>query len=256
MKEYEDTLPLMRLLQEFVGSCLLGLATKYAKSLVNTGEGENGKSVLLDIINAVFPAGSYTSVEPQLWGKEYNRAQLAGVRINLVPELPKAEILATSNYKQIITGDITSARNPYGKPFTFRPVAGHLFLTNALPAVTDHSHGFWRRQAVLEWRHKFKGKDTEAGLTDYIIADELPGVVAWAIAGAVRVMNRGRYDVPEASKKAVETWKQDSNSVALWIDTRRRTTSATRRCSRPRGRTRRRSTWRLAYGLTREDIRE
>jgi putative DNA primase/helicase len=132
--------------------------------------------VLLDVINALFPPGSYTSVEPQNWGHEYHRAKLAGTRINLVAELPKAEILASSHFKQIITGDLTSARHPYKEAFNFRPTAGHIFLANNLPTVNDHSYGFWRRQAILEFKHVFAGRNADSSLTDTIIKNELPGM--------------------------------------------------------------------------------
>ncbi|MCX6833524.1 MAG: hypothetical protein NTW07_00060, partial [candidate division Zixibacteria bacterium] len=42
------------LLQEFVGACLVGVATSMAKALVFLGEGRNGKSTLIRIIEALF----------------------------------------------------------------------------------------------------------------------------------------------------------------------------------------------------------
>lgn len=216
--EWNATQPTIQLLQEFIGASLLGIATKYGKAIILEGSGENGKSVLLDIVAALFPAGTWAAVEPQAWEHEYNRHALIGARINLVSELPSREVMSSAHVKQIITGDPTRARDPYKAVVNFRPVAGHLFLANELPMVADSSHGYWRRQIVIRWPHRFEGQAAEQGLAQRIIREELAGVAAWAVAGAVRLIKRGSYLIPEASREAVAKWRRDSDPVATWFD--------------------------------------
>jgi len=216
--EWNATQPTIQLLEEFIGASLLGVATRYAKAIILEGSGENGKSVLLDIVAALFPAETWAAVEPQAWEHEYNRHALIGARINLVSELPSREVMSSAHVKQIITGDPTRARNPYKAVVNFRPVAGHLFLANELPTVADSSHGYWRRQIVIRWPHRFEGQAAEQGLARRIIREELTGVAAWAIAGGARLIKRGRYLIPEASREAVAEWRRDSDPVATWLD--------------------------------------
>src|SRR5262249_41354018 len=52
----------IELIQQFVGACLVGVATQFQAALVLVGSGANGKSVLIKIVQALFPPGSITAI--------------------------------------------------------------------------------------------------------------------------------------------------------------------------------------------------
>ena len=211
------------LLGEFVGAALFGVATRYQKALFVIAPGGNGKSQLLDVMSSLFPVGCCKAVRPQDWGNEYQRAELAGAMVNIVPELPTKAIAEGSNFKAIITGDPTSARRIYEKPFTTRPRCAHIFSGNAFPEAMDTSDGFWRRILVLTMTRRFDGTPEQVeDFAKVIIAQELEGVLAWAVRGAVRLLNKRDYTIPASSKAEVATWRQQSDSVALWLKRRTR----------------------------------
>ena len=180
-------------LQEFGGACLIGRATRPAKALVLTGEGRNGKSTYQDIIAATIPEGAKESIPPHYWEMEYYREKLRGKLLNLVPELPKADILRSEAFKAITAGDTIVARAIRKAPIRFRPVAGHLFAANTLPAVDDASRAFWGRIIVIPFNNVFSVDqgNADTDLASTIIATELPGVVLWALHGAARLLSRG-----------------------------------------------------------------
>ena len=214
------------LLGEFVGAALFGMATTYQKALFIIGAGGNGKSQLLDVVSALFPKGRAHAVRPQDWGSEYQRAELAGAMINIVAELPSSAIAEGSSFKAIITGDPTSARQIYQRPFTFRPRCAHIFSANEYPRALDTSDGFWRRVLVLTMNRRFDGTPEEIrDLAQTITAQELEGVLAWAAQGARRLMAQGGYTRVASCEAAVAVWRRDSDPVALWVD--ERTTPAT-----------------------------
>jgi putative DNA primase/helicase len=69
---------------------------------------------------------------------------------------------------------------------------------------------------VLPFNLRIAEADQIKDLERKIIGGELRGVVAWAIAGAERVMARGKYIMPDGHDEAVTQWRQDADSVAAW----------------------------------------
>ncbi len=55
-------------------------------------------------------------------------------------------------------------------------------------------------------------------LAQQIITQELEGVLAWAAQGARRLIANTTYTTPSSSKRAVATWRLESDPVATWID--------------------------------------
>jgi P4 family phage/plasmid primase-like protien len=214
------------LLAEFVGAALFGVAVTYQKALFLVAPGGNGKSQLLDVVSALFPEGYVKAIRPQDWGNEYQRAELAGAMINIVAELPTKAIAEGSNFKAIITGDPIGARRIYEKPFTYRPRCAHIISGNAFPDALDTSDGFWRRLLVLTMTRRFDGTPDEVrDLAQIIIREELEGVLAWAAAGAKRLIANNGYTIPSSSQAAVSSWRKESDPVAMWIEQRTNSSS-------------------------------
>ncbi len=208
----------IKLIQEFVGVSMLGMATLYQLVLVLIGDGANGKSVLNKVVEAAMPPGSACAIPPQDFGQEYRRAMLAGKLMNLVSELPESEILDSEAFKSVISGDSTTGREIRQAPFTFTPVAGHLFATNRLPGTQDQTYGFWRRFVVAMFNRVFLPHEQNRYLAAELIRDELPAIVAWFLAGAQRALLLGTLTIPESHQAALDKWKQRADQVLAFID--------------------------------------
>lgn len=209
-------------IQEFTGNSLMGRAPRQAKALVFTGEGRNGKSTYMDILSALFPEGAKEAVPPQLWENDYFRERLRGRLLNVVSELPKADILRSESFKAITAGDAIVARAIRQAPVRFRPVAGHLFAANTLPAVDDASRAFWARMLIVPFNNEFSADrgNAETDLAQRIISTELPGIAVWALQGAARLIARGAcatYTVPASHHAALDEWRLRADQVAEFL---------------------------------------
>lgn len=206
------------LLQEFLGACLVGDATRYQRYLVLYATGGNGKSEVLRICRAAFPAGSVTSIEPQRWSDDRHAAALEGVRANFVDELPDDEIMGGHNVKRVVTGEPITARRVYKDTITFAPRAGHMFATNVPIQSSDHSDGFWERPAVLLLDRKFRQSPSRRlEAAKVIVEQELPGIVAWAIEGAARAQVQRGYTEPASSGRTLLEWRDDNDQVRGFV---------------------------------------
>lgn len=233
----DDAAEKKQCIQEFTGACTLGIAPKLQKALVALGSGANGKSTLVEILLALFPAGAKSGIAPQDWEREYYRADLVGKRINAVAELPRADLMRSEAFKAIIAGDLIIGRPIRRSPVQFRPIAGHLFAANALPPVDDGSPAFWRRLVIMTFNRRFPDCAQEKDLAQTIISTEMPGIAVWALAGAARLLIQGAhmtYTIPSSHQAALDEWRLRADQVAEFIaektvpttDPTRRTTAS------------------------------
>lgn len=216
-KDKEKT---VRLLQEFIGVSVLGLAPRYQTACVLYGEGANGKSTLQSIVTGLLPADYMTSIAPQEFENEYRRAMLAGARLNVVNEMPEAAIMSGAAVKAIISGDQIVGRHIRQAPFAFKPTAGHLFSANELPRLDDLTPGQLRRWIVICFDREFAKEEQVRDLDRSILAEEEAGIIVWALQGAAALMARGNYDVPAQSLHAAKEWRHRSDQVSQFVTER------------------------------------
>lgn len=223
VRDDEDGDDKIACLQEFIGLSLVGGATWKEKAIMLLGDGGNGKSVFLDVVQAMFPSRNLSSIPPQQLSDEYYKARLDGVMLNVVSELPKRDIVDSPSLNGCISGDLVTARRPRENPFDFRPQAGHIMSVNPpLPAVADMSRGFWRRFIVITLNRNYEldpmKKDKELFVKE--LKAEIKGIVRWAIDGAVRIHKNGKYTVPKSSFEALAQWRTRTDQVALFASER------------------------------------
>lgn len=218
VKDNEERRKRIALLQEFLGACLVGDATRYQRYLVMFARGGNGKSEVLRIFRACFPPGTVTSIEPQKWGDDKHAASLEGVRANLVDELPDDEIMGGHNVKRVVTGEPLTARRVYKDTITFAPRAGHVFASNVEMQSTDYSDGFWERPLVLVLSRKFRQSPKRVLEAAKSIVDlEMPGIIAWALEGAARAQVQRGYTEPASSTATLLEWRDDNDQVRGFV---------------------------------------
>lgn len=201
---------------QFVAMALLGVGPRYEKALVMLGDGGNGKSTLIKIIEQLFPKACRVAIPFDQFGDDTRRAMLVDAKINLCGELKGKGMLEGEHLKDIISGDEITARLLYKDAFTFRPRATHLVSCNKLPVSSDISYGFFRKLVVLKFSANFVGREDRT-LADRIIATELPGVLNVVLQAANILLEHGIH-IPEASVLLSQKWRCDSDSVAAWIE--------------------------------------
>lgn len=212
----EDVEEKIAAFQEFYGAALLGMATDYARALMNVGGGANGKTTLMRIMEKVIPPELRASIAPQQWNRQEYVIELYDKLLNSVSEIPERRFLANDTFKQIIGGDPLSARRLWGQVQRFRPYAGHVFSANELPEMDDHSHGLWRRWLVLNYNRNFE-HDPARKTVDQInemFAGKEPAILRWCIEGAARLVLQGAYTEPSSHLVTLADWKRDTDNVA------------------------------------------
>ena len=216
-------------LQEFAGAALLGLGPHYGKALLLKGAPGTGKSTFLEILAACMPPGGVTSIPPQRFDDPQYTADLSASRLNTVFDLSSDAIKDREGVKGIVHGEPITARRVFERVLCFRPEAAHAYGCNDYPSVPGADKAFFDRWLILRleddrvWRtDATSGEDSaeDRRLSQQIIDEELPGVVAWAIEGARRLIDQDRYTHLPSMTSWLREWGGEADAVGAWLDER------------------------------------
>lgn len=215
-RDDEDKQEKKALVLELIGYTLMSHA-RYAHSVVATGGGSNGKSVLLDVIEALVGIDNTASISPDKLGGDFHMAQLQGKLLNRVGELSTGAVLADKEFKEVVAGETQTAQFKYRDHFSFKPFCTIWIATNHMPHVRDTTHAMERRVSILKFNRKFEGADRDVDICGKL-KSELPGILNLALAAYVSVVERGGFTQPISSVTEVRQWLKESNQVACFID--------------------------------------
>lgn len=218
------------LVSEILGASLLPNPKLFKKIIFLLGDGSNGKSVFINIMQALH--GNIFSTVP-LKDIDSNRFSLAGMigkKINVDADASGTRLEETSNLKKIATGDYVSIEEK-GKQ-AVNGVLNVLLVVglNKMPSSADKSYGFLRRNTILPFNQTFVNpSDTEAiakgalpvdvNLESDIINNEMDVVLAFALAGLQRLL-KNNYNTTSSKvvEAATKEYQLENDSVMAFYE--------------------------------------
>ena len=209
---------LQAFLQRLVGYCLTGDITEEMLAFLY-GDGGTGKGTFIGTIVAVladyavavpievFTAGSKINLE-------YYRAQMAGARLVTASETEGGATWAESQIKEM-TGNETplSARQPYGKAFTYRPTFKIVLVGNHAPRLKGRSKAMERRLRIAPF--KLQPKKPDLSLKERLRA-EYPAILRWAIEGCL-AWQRSRLGTSAAVAAESSAYFEQQDHFGRWM---------------------------------------
>lgn len=209
------------LLAEVAGSSALGYATRLRqpRAVILKGEtAENGKSQVLDLIRGLLPASSISAVTAGRMGDERHVVGLVGKLLNASDELSSSEAIASDTFKAIVTGEPVQGRDVYKSRVEFRPQAQHLFATNTLPVFAGGmDRGVQRRLLVIAFNRVIPVNERVEAIGQRVGEHEPDLLLAWAVAGASRLIRNKGFTLPASAKQAMSDWLFGADPVLAWL---------------------------------------
>lgn len=183
---FSDDPDTIDLLQRIAGQTLLGTPEK-DKLIILNGTGANGKSTFIDTIKNLLGDYAITmdseAITQKTGGdKGYYKATLRGSRLALLNETDQGVKLDESFVKSIVDSGEISAREIYGRPFCFQPVATSIMATNYLPRISSN-HSIKRRLIVIPFSKQIPESQRKANFRKAYLEPELSGILNWMIEG-------------------------------------------------------------------------
>jgi putative DNA primase/helicase len=146
-------------LQRWVGYCLTGDMREEVLVFVY-GPGGSGKGTFLRTVAGIFGQQYSYQAPAELFKadsrmkQEYQLAVVDGKRLLMASETEAGTALAEAFVKELTgnEGEI-NARNPYGRPYTFRSQAKLMIVGNHAPTLRGRSDAMSRRLRVVPFDH-------------------------------------------------------------------------------------------------------
>jgi putative DNA primase/helicase len=190
------------------------------------GGGKNGKSVLLNVMRQIFKSYAATVsptviVENRHKTAIHDLAELPGVRLGIVPEVPPGR-MATENVKAITGGDMIAAEKKYHNPFSFKPIIKLTLVSNHRLELRDVDIAMQRRIRLVPFEYTVPDEKVIPDLEKQLL-QEGPQILAWLIQEATAYLrNPGPAGFPpcEAIDKTTREYLDGEDIIQQFLDAR------------------------------------
>ena len=203
-------------LQEFFGLCLTK-ETKYQRALFMLGEGSNGKSTVLYILENLIGEGNRTAISLEMLINPHYVANLHNKLVNVSIETNAKSEVYDAMFKAIVSGDTVEADPKFRQPFHFRPCCKLIYALNNMPRVNDKTIAFYRRLLILKFNRQFQGAGDNKNLKNELL-EELDGIFLWCLEGLRNLEQRGDFAPTEGMNKDIEDYRRENNNVLVFVE--------------------------------------
>lgn len=185
------------------------------------GGGQNGKSVLMDVLRALL--GDYATTAPPgflMEGKHEHSAEVArlqGVRLVVASEVNQNSRFDEAKLKELTGGDTLTARFMRQDFFTFQPTHHLWLMANHKPQVKAGGDSFWRRLRLIPFQYRVPDNKKIENLSGLLISEEGPGILAWIVQGAVDVFKNGLRE-PESVLAETRTYAAEEDQLGRFLE--------------------------------------
>lgn len=206
------------LVQEQCGATLL--STNYQVAAWWYGAAGCGKSTLAAICKAMQRNTASARLE-ELRGR-FAGQPLMGASLITVDEVDTNGSINEGLLKSWISGDPVQVDRKGISAVTYASKAKWIICSNSAPFFRDKSDGIWRRLCVVPWNHPIPEADRIPDFAGLVLRQEGLHILNWMLAGAVRLIQRGRF-MDEAARPAVvrelkAQARRDCDSVRGWVE--------------------------------------
>ncbi len=204
------------LLMQFFGYVLLR-DCRFQKALFCYGTGANGKSTVLDVLQAMVGRENTSSLSLTDLTQRFKAQFIQNKLVNLATETNTRDPLAVEMLKAIITGDEITAERKFGDQFQFRPFAKFVVAMNDAPIVPDKSYGFGRRIIVLKFTRRFTDEEIIPRMADRLI-EEIDGIFNWAVEGLKILLKNQGFKIGARVEQDTGDFMETLNPLLIFVN--------------------------------------
>ena len=205
--------------QEMIGYCLLREYPIHT-SFVLLGQGANGKTTFLNVINALLGTEncSHATLQQLCEGK-FELAQLYGKLANICDDLPGEALKSVGNFKNLTGNAPIMAQFKHKNPFDFLNTAKPLWACNKLPAASEDTIAYYRRFVILQFNKYFIGSKADIKLIEKLITpEELSGLLNYALDGLERLLRIAQFSSSASVEETRQQYIRTADSCQAFIE--------------------------------------
>ncbi|WP_052998421.1 phage/plasmid primase, P4 family [Staphylococcus aureus] len=201
---------IVTLLWEVINDSMNGNYTR-KKAIFFVGDGNNGKGTFQELISNLVGYKNVASLKVNEFDHEFKLSVLEGKAVVIGDDVPVGiNIEDSSNFKSVVTGDsvLVNVKNkqPYRTEFRCTVIQS----TNGMPKFTDKTGGTNRRLLIVPFNADFNDSNENVDIKEQYLKDN--HVLEYVLYKAIN-LEFDRFTIPQVSKKMLEIYKQDNDSV-------------------------------------------
>ena len=211
-------------------SCIIDGSIAQERFYIFTGQGSNGKSRLLDLIQkaigdyyCILPIALLTQKRSASNGTQSELERTKGRRFAVMQEPSENDKINIGLMKELSGNDRILTRGLYKDPIEFKPQFKMILTCNELPEIPSDDGGTWRRIRLIEFLSKFcenPVKKNEFNM-DLELSDKFE---RWAetfmsmLIDRHKNINPNNIHEPWEVRKATESYKSNNDIIGQFIN--------------------------------------
>lgn len=200
-------------IEEWIGYYFYRLYA-FKKALIIVGQGDTGKTTLLETIINLIGGNNTSAVSLQaLTAVRFSSSDLYEKHGNIVDELSSEDVEGTGNFKMATGGGTIKGESKYGNTFAFLTYAKQTFGTNAIPDVGDfEDEAYFKRWIVIRLEKTIK-KIIPDFMARLKTEEERSGLFNLAMVGLARLLSQGSFSYNKTPVEVKLEMARDSSSI-------------------------------------------
>lgn len=219
----EEILPdpeIRAFVQRVFGMALIGRPTKEVL-IIFKGQGANGKTVLLELMQDVFGDYAVTAKNSIILTRGQSDhptyiMDLLGKRLAVITETGEDDAINESAMKSLTGGERITGRRMGKDLVPFKPSHTLIMGTNYEPKISGGGYAVWRRINVVPFDRMFSEEEQDENLKSDLEI-EMPFVLTWCLEGLADYLRVG-LNPPEPVRRTTEEYRIESDELQQFID--------------------------------------
>lgn len=205
------------IIEEWIGYFFLR-SYMFKKAIILVGEGDTGKTTLLEVVTSLLGKENISSVSLQkMTSDKFGAAQLFEKHGNIVDELSARDISDTGNFKIATGNGSISGEYKYGNQFSFQNYSKLTFACNKIPDVNDFDDdAYFNRWMVIRFENTIEKKIPNF-IKTLITESERSGLFNLAMVGLDRLLEQGKFSYDKKALEIKMEMMRSSSSIAQFV---------------------------------------
>jgi len=183
------------------------------------GDGANGKSTFLNVINKFLGAENVSHVSLQdLSSNRFSASSLFSKLANIFNDIPSKSLPSTALFRSLTGGDPIQAEEKFRPSFTFVNTAKLIFSANQLPPATDQTRAFYRRWQFIIFPRTFTDENADRNILEKLTTPaELSGILNYALEGLERLLKNQKFTGSKSTDEIAVLYSRLSSPVSAFV---------------------------------------
>lgn len=208
------------LLEEMIGYCFYR-KNELRKAFILTGDGSNGKSTLLAVVQSLLGDENISSLDLKELGDRFKTAEMVGKLANIGDDIGDEFIANPAIFKKLVTGERVSVERKGSDPFEFNNYSKLIFSANDIPRIKDKTGAVLDRLVIVPFNAKFTVEKSgyKQNIRSDLVghADVMEYLIQIGIVGLKRILENQKFTDSEKVQEELDDYRNRNNPILGFI---------------------------------------